>query len=152
MTLLATGPAVVEARVAGRTAAPTATSAGRRRLMLFAACALAVGAAAAIGDPGHALQADADLALLLRGMACIKALIVLAALAVLAWRFGQPIGTPLALAYTVAAALAAGAAMLVWQLSWIGMAAGAFHVGELALLLLAWRDGGVRRRLSFGRR
>ena len=151
MTLLATG-SIADARAAGPVAAASVASPSSRRALLLAACAVTVGAAATIGDPAPALRADGELAFLLRGMACIKALIVLAALAALLWRFGQPIGTPLALGYTAAAALSAGAAMLVWQLSWVGAAAGAFHVGELAMLLLAWRDGGVRERLTFGRR
>lgn len=40
--------------------------------------------------PESLLQADAELARLLRGMALIKAAIVVAALAALLWRFGQP--------------------------------------------------------------
>ena len=34
----------------------------------------------------------------------------------------------------------AGASMLIWQLEFIPIAAVAFHLGELTLLVAAWRD------------
>ena len=73
-------------------------------------------------------------------MAAIKAVIVLAAAAVLFWRFGHPVLQRTAAAYLVGAWLSAGATMLVWQLSFIPLAAVTFHASEFTLLFVAWRD------------
>jgi hypothetical protein len=43
-------------------------------------------------------------------------------------------------AYLVGAWLSAGATTLVWQLSFIPLAALTFHASEFTLLLVAWRD------------
>ena len=98
---------------------------------------------------------------LLQGMTLIKAAIALAAVALLLWRFGWPVGQPAALAYVIAAALMAGSSMLTWQLSNIALAATLFHLGALMLLLLGWRDDGhgqysglrglMQRRRALGR-
>lgn len=111
------------------------------RTLLLLGTALALTVAAALGDPRPMLAADPDLARLLRGMALIKGVLVLAAVGVLWWRFRQPLAAGHGTAYLVGAWLAAGATMLIWQLSLIVPAALAFHAGELLLLLTAWRDG-----------
>lgn len=116
------------------------SSPGVLRLLLVAGCAASVALAAWVGEPGPSLRADPELAVLLRGMATIKAVIVLAALALLCWRFRRPVSPRSAVAYLVGAWMAAGAAMLVWQLSFIPLAALTFHVGEFTLLFAAWRD------------
>lgn len=108
---------------------------------LLLGTALALVAAAALGDPQLMIAADPDLARLLRGMALVKSVLVLAAVGVLWWRLRQPLAAGHGLAYLVGAWLAAGATMLIWQLSFIVPAALAFHAGELLLLLTAWRDG-----------
>lgn len=108
--------------------------------MLLGGCVLAVLAAAAVARPEPLLQADPELARLLRGMALIKAAIVVAALAALLWRFGRPLSKGLTGAYLAGAWAAAGACMLIWQLEVIATAAVTFHLGELTLLLAAWRD------------
>ncbi len=108
--------------------------------MLLGGCVLAVIAAAAVGRPEPLLQADPELAHLLRGMALIKAAIVVATLAALLWRFGQPLSNGLTGAYLLGAWAAAGASMLIWQLEFLPTAAVTFHLGELALLVAAWRD------------
>ncbi|MGQ0700933.1 MAG: hypothetical protein ACT4PZ_22165 [Panacagrimonas sp.] len=92
-------------------------------------------------DPAPERLVDAGLDTLLRGMAVIKAGMVLIALAVLWWRFGKPIPSTTAAVYLVGTWLATAATVLIWNLSDIALAAGAFHLGEIAVLLVAWRDG-----------
>jgi hypothetical protein len=111
-----------------------------RRSLLLAGCALAALVAWVAGDPSSLKAADPELAFLLRGMALIKGAIVAAGLAVLWWRFGWPLSLGTAAGYLAGAWLATGAAMMIWQLTLIAQAALLFHVGEIALLVLAWRD------------
>jgi hypothetical protein len=77
---------------------------------------------------------------LLRGMAMIKGFLATAAVGALLWRFGHPLSTRMAVVYLGGAWLAAGAAMLVWQLTLIPLAALVFHLGEITMLVTAWRD------------
>ena len=110
----------------------------RRWLML---CCLATGTLAAwVGNPSGFLQVDPELAFLMRGMAGIKATLVSAALGLLWWRFNYPTSQLIAMAYVIGVGLASGATVLIWQLSFIPLAAIAFHAGEFLLLLAAWRD------------
>jgi hypothetical protein len=115
------------------------------RALLLCGCLAMVAIAAWIGRPAAYLASDADLARLLRGMALIKGFLALAAVGVLLWRFGHPLSQRMAGAYLVGAWLAAGASMLVWQLTLIPLAALVFHVGEITMLLTAWRDRTGRR-------
>jgi hypothetical protein len=115
------------------------------RALLLCGCLATVAIAAWIGRPEAYLAADADLARLLRGMALIKGFLALAAVGVLLWRFGHPLSQRMAGAYLVGAWLAAGASMLVWQLTLIPLAALVFHLGEITMLLTAWRDRTGRR-------
>jgi hypothetical protein len=116
------------------------THAAALRAFLVCGCLATVALAAWIGRPEGYLAADADLARLLRGMALIKGFLASAAVAVLLWRFGHPLSQRMAAAYLVGAWLAAGASMLVWQLTFIPLAALVFHIGEITMLLTAWRD------------
>lgn len=116
------------------------------RSLLVLGCTVSVLLAAWLAAPATALRADPELVFLLRGMALIKAAIVLAAVGVLCWRFGQPVLPRVAGAYLAGAWLTAGATMLVWQLSFIPLAALVFHVGEFTLLWVAWRDHAEGRR------
>ncbi len=127
----------------GSTVSPAAL-----RAMLVAGCIAFAGMAGALGDPGPYLRADPELAFMLRGMAAIKLMIVLAVAGAVVWRFGHPVTRQTAAAYLVGMWLASGATMLVWQLSFIPMAALTFHVGEFTLLFAAWRDhqGKLQRR------
>lgn len=120
------------------------------RLMLLSGCAAAVALVALIGDPAAYLASDAELATLLRGMALIKAGIVLTAISALWWRLRRPVSTRLALVYLVGTWWMVAASMLIWQLTLIPMAALTFHVGEIALLLAAWRDWEAPRRTEAG--
>jgi hypothetical protein len=117
------------------------------RSLLLSGCIASVAMAAWLGEPAALMRSDAELAQLLRGMAAIKGLIVLAAVGALLWRFGQPAPRRIAIAYLLGAWLIAGATMLVWQLSLVPLAALAFHAGEFTLLIAAWRDreGGLPR-------
>ena len=93
-----------------------------------------------MGDPDVLRAADPELAFLLRGMALVKGALVLAGLGVLWWRFQWPLSTGTAVGYLSGAWLASGAAVMIWQLTFIAQAALLFHVGEIALLVLAWGD------------
>ncbi len=107
---------------------------------------LAAGAGWAVAAATEATPVDPELALLIRGMAGIKALIVVALLAALSWRTRWHLSRPLWAAYAMGAWGMAFATLLIWQAAFIGAAAVFFHVAELAVLVLAWRDG----RRSFG--
>lgn len=110
------------------------------RAALLLGCLAAVTLAAWVGNPAAHLQSDLELAQLLRGMAIIKAGIVIAAAGLLLWRFRRPVPVLLAWVYLLGGWLIAGASMMIWQLTLIPLAALAFHVGELAMLVAAWRD------------
>ncbi len=110
------------------------------RALLVAGCLAAIAFAAWLGEPAAVVQADPERAFLLRGMAALKGAIVLAALAVMLWRFGRPIAGRFAVPYLLASWLAAGSAMLVWRLSFIAHAAVLFHLAEITVLLVAWAE------------
>jgi hypothetical protein len=120
---------------------PSLTAAPAARGLLLLGAVLALLGGAALGDPRPLIAADPDLARLLRGMALIKAAMVLAALALLWWRFGHPLPARHRTAYLLGAWLACAATALIWQLSHVVPAALVFHGGELLLLFTAWRDG-----------
>lgn len=147
MAIATTPQTFTSDRATARTNAPALVP----YVLLVTGTALAIGAGALFGNPAEYLARDADLGRLLRGMALIKGLFVVLALGALSWRFKSPIGLPLALAYSAAVSLSAGASMLIWQLSAIGSAAVLFHTGEIALLLLAWRDRRDTRASAAGR-
>ena len=112
----------------------------RLRAWLLTGCVLSVAIAVSCGAPEAYLRTDRELGVLLRGMAAIKACLVVAAAGVLWWRFAHPIGRGSALAYGLGAVLMAAATGLIWQLTWIVPAALAFHVGLFALLCAAYVD------------
>ena len=84
---------------------------------------------------------EAELALLLRGMAAIKTLLVVGLVAAIAWRSRWPMSPTLIAGYLAGAWSMAFATAMIWQLSAIAAAAVFFHVAEFAVLLMAWRDG-----------
>lgn len=121
----------------------TSTGAGHQaawRIALIAACVLSVGIAASVGHPAGYLEADPALAHLLRGMALIKGLIVLGAAAAALWRHGWAISPRLAVLYALAVSTMAGSTMLIWQLTFIPLAALLFHVAMIGMVFLGWRD------------
>jgi hypothetical protein len=120
--------------------------------VLVAGCALAAAAGLSLGDAAAMFERDAELGTLLRGMALIKAALVIAAAALIVWRLRQPVSTAVAFAYLAGAWAMSFATGLIWQLSMIPAAALLFHAGEIGLLLLAWRDGRWARALGPRRR
>jgi hypothetical protein len=123
---------------------PFATPASLRSASIACATA-AVVMAFAFGRPDAGLAADAELAFLLRGMAVLKATMVLAAIALVLWRFGRPVAPRTAAVYVIGTAALAGATVLVWRLTSIPLAALVFHLAGFAVLLAAWRDEAVSR-------
>ncbi len=111
-----------------------------RRTALIGGCALAIGLAAWVGHPAGQLEADPALAHLLRGMAAIKALLTLGALSAVLWRFGRPIAPPVTVAYAISGAVLAGSTTLIWQLTWIPLAALLFHAALIGMVCLGWRE------------
>jgi hypothetical protein len=111
---------------------------------LLADAAIAGLAGWVAGSPGETatavLQAGPDLALLLRFMACIKALFAVALVLLAAWRFAYPVGSAAALGYTGATALMCAAPGLIWTMSHVAAGALVFHAGLLLFLGTAWRD------------
>jgi hypothetical protein len=81
-------------------------------------------------------QTDAELVMLLRFMAVVKALLALFALAAAVWRLGYPASPLLTAAYVLAPALMCAAPVVIWQMAYVATGAEMFH-GGLALLLLA---------------
>lgn len=114
------------------------------RSVLLVCGSVSVGLAISVGQPSVAMLSDPALAFLLRGMAVIKAVMVLGVVAVLFWRFGRPIRFRTAAVYVLGTAALAGASVLIWRLSSIPLAALVFHVAGFAVLVAAWRDGGVK--------
>ncbi len=145
----------MSAILSNRSVAATQRSSARERLrapvvlrfVLLVGLVAVVVVAAVVRSPSAATVADAKLVSLLRGMALIKAGIALVAVALAAWRFGRPIPSAVAFGYLVGAWCLAGAAVLIWQLSFIPAAAVIFHVGMLGLLALAWREGRFESRM-----
>jgi hypothetical protein len=121
---------------------------GHHRASLLLGCAAAVVLSLAIAQAVPAPAADVELALLqlMRGMAAIKAALALIALAAVWWRLGRPLSCRLAAAYIAGTCVLAAAPALIWQMAWVPATAFVFHVAEIGLLVVAWRDGAARRR------
>ncbi len=118
-----------------------------RRFALAGAGAIALAAGAGIGAIyATAPATDADFLILVRFMAFVKAVMALAAAAIVAWRFGSAIARPLAAAYIVSVSLMALAPGLIWFEALLPLASGAFHSGLLLGLALAAGDGMAKRR------
>lgn len=134
--------------------APTHPVVGRAVLLVV--CIAAALAALLVGQPERLLQSDPELARLLRGMALIKAGILVAALGLLSWRFHWRTSRLLVVVYNGAVAAMSFAAVLIWQLTSILVAAGLFHAGLVVLLVAMLRDNtsraGISRRRSRSRR
>lgn len=122
-----------------RRAAPWGPVAGYAVTVL--ACVLGGLVAGAVAQPTPHLVADTELTWLLRGMGLIKASLIVVALGVLAVRLRWPLPGTLAWGYGACLVLLAASTVLIWQLSWIPLAAAVFHIAGLVLLVLAWRDG-----------
>jgi hypothetical protein len=109
-------------------------------------CAVSIWIAAHLGNPGSVLHDDRPLSRLLRGMALIKGVVTLAAIAAVAWRFGWPVSKSAAAAYLLGSWSMVLASMLIWRLSYIAAAAILFHAAVLCMLFVSWRGDGIRIR------
>ena len=110
------------------------------RVVLLAGCVLSVILAVWVSDSSDSFYGDPTLAQLLRGMAIIKGLAVLAAVGALLWRFGKRVTAAAAVSYCLSAWAMTATAMLIWQLTRIPFGAVVFHVALISLLVTAWRD------------
>jgi len=100
----------------------------------------AVVGAGALGLMTGGADADPELALLLRFMASVKAVMALAAATLVAWRFGWPVRPATAVGYVVAASSMAAGAGLIWQLAHVAIGAVMVHGGLAMLAGLGWKD------------
>ncbi len=120
-----------------------------RRLVLLGGVAFVPLVVAAWPGAGAAAAGDPDLVRVLRGMALIKGLTALAALAAVLWRFGRPVSALVGTGYAASVWALWSAAWLVASLAHLVTAALLFHASLLTLLLVAWRDPG-RGRIARG--
>ena len=110
------------------------------RMAFLGACALAAAAATYFAGTGSVQAADPDLARLLKGMAIIKTVILLAAGAAIWWRLGLAIRPSFAAGYIIFGALGVAGAALVWNMAGLEFAPFLFDGGLLGFLILALRD------------
>jgi hypothetical protein len=85
---------------------------------------------------------------LMRFMAGLKAVMVMAASAAVLWRLGAAISLPRLVAYAVTCASMAAGPGLIWGMAHIGLGALLLHGGLFATLLLVWFDPAVSARLA----
>jgi uncharacterized membrane protein (UPF0136 family) len=98
---------------------------------------------AVAGPPPARLQQDAELAGLVRAMVAIKGLLLIGALALVAWRLRRPVSIARLAGYAATLALSAAAVGWMWGLSAIPVAALAFYGGLIACYRVAARDPGL---------
>jgi hypothetical protein len=115
-------------------------SALRLRLAFLGACALAAATATIHAGTGGVQSADPDLAKLLKGMAIIKTVILLAGGTAIWWRLGSPIRPIFAAGYIIFGAAGIAGAALVWNMAGLAVAPFLFDGGLLGFLILALRD------------
>lgn len=129
---------------------PASAAARRATVLLF----MAAGLVAGFVMTGQFAAAEAarlsgeDLARLLRGMAAIKAAIILPAIAVILWRLGVPASSTLMTAYTLAASAMTFSIGLIWHLAHVGPGALLMHAGLIGTVILLFRDKAVAERLA----
>lgn len=130
-------------------------SAGRvphagRSILLWGTVAVAalLGAVAGMHGAADARTVEGTLALLLRFMALVKAVVALAAALLVGWRLARPLEPATFARYLAALMPMAAAPGLIWSLGLVAPGALLFHVGFLAFLVLAARDDAVGARLS----
>jgi hypothetical protein len=141
--------AVVSAAAAGQGRPVVWRTSPWQPALLIVACAAAGGGWLLAGNPAQSslLAGDAELAMLLRFMAAVKAAIALAVLGVTAWRLGHPASAAVGLLYVAAVALMSAAPGVIWQLAHVGIGAGLFHAGLLLLLGALVADRGEASQL-----
>jgi hypothetical protein len=141
----------------GTSVVPTSNrmlNSARLQLLLVLGSSILLLTALAMFEPAAHWADDAELFVLLRGMASIKGLLAVLAFSAVWWRLGRSLSPRLAprLAQTYIAgvwalALASG---LIWQLTFIVAASGLFHLASMALLVATWRDAGPRLQPAQG--
>jgi hypothetical protein len=122
-----------------------------RVIFVLTVAIAAVGGAVAVDAPAAALAARAagpELARLLRAMAALKVALAAPVFAAVLWRLGAPASPGRLLAYGLAGAAMAAGPGLIWSLAQLKLGALLLHGGLLSALVLLWRDGAVRERLS----
>ena len=122
---------------------------GRLVLVLVAAAALMVGLAPwDTASSQAAVQADPELAMLMRFMAALKGSMALAGLALIGWRLGYETSPRLNLAYLATAALLVSGSGFIWRINTVVEGAIAFHAGLGLLIFLGCVDSGVHAALG----
>jgi hypothetical protein len=145
MTDAVSHPAAFQADAPAGVAAPGRPAIWRASFWLPALLVVVVATAATAGllaGSAHPSlpDSDAELAMLLRFMAGVKAVLALAALGVTTWRLGHPASSAVALLYLAAVALMCAAPGVIWQLAYVGIGAGLFHAGLLLFLGALFAD------------
>lgn len=127
-----------------------APRAARALLLLCLAAATTAGFVVTRGDASASAVAAAgeDLTRLLRGMALLKALLGLGAVAGVYWRLGAPVSRARFALYALACAALASGPGLIWGLTNVSAGAILLHGGLLATVVMVWRDPAVAARLS----
>ena len=137
------------AQVAAETPFPahriTRTVSYRTVLLAVVAAAAVAGFALADGASAAATQAaDGEMIRLLRMMAVLKIAFVAGAAWLVDWRLRQPVGAPAAAAYLAGLGLMAVGPGLIWNLQHLILGAVLLHTGVVLLIMLAWKDEGLR--------
>ena len=131
--------------------ADIATPVPMLRMVVVVVCAAAALAGVLATSPAATVaavrQAGGELAMLLRFMAGVKALMAAAFVALTTWRLGYPASGRLAAVYVVSAALMSAAPGVIFQMAHVAAGAVLFHVGLLVQLGAAWADRGGRARV-----
>ena len=94
------------------------------------------------------LNDGAALVRLMRFMAAIKTVMIVAPAAAILWRFGTTISLRWFAAYAVTTASMAAGPGLIWGMAHVGLGALLLHGGLFATIILLWVDPGVRTRLA----
>ena len=110
------------------------------RAALVATALLALLVASSLGEPASRYLEDPALAQLLRGIALVKGLIALGAIAAVWWRAAWSGSTVLAVAALAAVGAQVAGAIWIARLVAVPWAAGLFHAGIALLLACAWRE------------
>jgi hypothetical protein len=120
----------------------------RRAALVFAIAATAAATALLTAPFSAAAGMDPDLARLLRAMVGIKAIIALAAAALVLWRLGHPIAGPVAIGYGAMICISVAALAWLWTLAGIPLGSLGFYGGLAGLILVGRFDSGLSARLG----
>ncbi|HEX8416980.1 MAG TPA: hypothetical protein VF641_05185 [Methylobacterium sp.] len=114
-------------------------SARRNRGLLLIGTAAAFALAGAVGGSAAA-DVDPDLVRLMRFMALMKGAFLVVALAGAYWRLARPAAAWRTVVYIAGPALMAAGTVALWRMQEAGLAAGALHIGLVALVASALTD------------